>query len=230
MITFANPIQTKNVTAFTPQTIAEADAKYLELRIGIRNYVRKVFEDRDPNTIDEIEQSVQVFSWESIRSLARKGRLCDAYATVLANYGIRKHCSGRVGGLPSNSRDVLSELCKYLNRAKVRHYGLCENITDSFESEATANDGRYPIHRTVALRIDFFQTWLARQTPRDQQIIKDMAYGETTNDLARKYGVSAACISQYRRKYANSWYEFINPKEDDDTDFVEELKKLADKA
>ena len=52
-----------------------------------------------------------------------------------------------------------------------------------------------------------------------------MAMGETTNDLARKYGVSAASISQYRRKYADSWYAFIDPKEE--TDFVEELKELA---
>ena len=227
MITFAKPIA--KAAKVTPQTDAEADAKYVELAPGIRNYVRKRFEEcRDPNSLDELVQSVQVYSWESIRSLARKGRLCDAYATVLANYGIRKYLTGRVGGIPSNSTDVLGERCKYLNRAKVKNYGLCEHVTDSFESEATANDGRYPVHRTVGLKIDFFENWLTKQTPRDQRIIKDMAMGETTNDLARKYGVSAASISQYRRKYAESWYAFIDPKEE--TDFVEELKELAKEA
>jgi len=222
MITFATPKTTK----VTPHTKEEADAKYHSLRIGIRNYVKKTFEDRDPNFIEEIEQSVQVFAYESILSLAKKGRLCDAYATILAQFGIRKHLTGRPGGLRSNSRDVFGEMCKYLGRSKIKHYGLAENITDSFESESTANDGRYPIHRTVALKIDFFENWFAHQTPKDQEIIRLLAYGETTGDVAKKYNVSPAMVTYWRRKYEKSWNEFISdPKEK--PDLLDELRELA---
>ena len=219
--------KSKKVTKISQSILKKAHAKYEELRMGIRNYVRKVFDGRDPDFVEEIEQSVQVYSYESILSLAQKGRLCDAYATTLAQYGIRRYMVGRPGGLRQSSTDVTSPRCQYLGRSKVKHYGLCEHIADTFQSEATVVDGRYPVHKTVALRIDFFETWLANQSRRDQEIIKDMAYGETTNDLAMKYGVSAASISCYRRKYADSWYAFINPPEK--TDWIEELRELAAK-
>ena len=227
MIAIAKPITTTKDTKNTPNTIAEADAKFLELMPGIRNYVQIAYSNRNRNATEDAEQSVLFYALTAIRSLAAKGRLEDAHPTILAGYGLRRHRIGRVGGVRENCRDVLAERCQHLRRTEVLHQGLCEHIADTFQSEATVVDGRYPVHRTVALRIDFFETWLAKQTPRDQQIIKDMAYGETTNDLARKYGVSAASISQYRRKYEKSWNEFINPKED--TDLIDELKELADK-
>ena len=224
MIAIAKPKTVK----ITSKAEREAHAKFCELAPGISNYVRKTFRKRDPNSLDEIEQSVLVFSFETIRSLAAKGRLNDAYATVLARYGIRKHLTGRIGGIPSSSTDVLGERCRFLNRAKVEHYGLCENISDSFESEATANDGKYPIHRTVALKIDFFDTWLAKQTSKDQAIIQDLAMGYTTTEVAKAHNISMGRVSQLRKTYAESWYAFIEPKVDE-IDFIDELKKLASK-
>ena len=215
-------------TKVSPRVKAAADGKYLELRIGIRNYVRKHFEDWNPDTVEEIEQSVQVFAYETILSLAKKNRLHDAFATTIAQYGIKKHMTGRPGGLPSNSTDVLGERCKYLRRVKVSNHGLCENVADTFQSEATVVDGRYPVHRTVALRIDFFETWYRQQTPKDQIIIRELAMGHTTTEVAQANGISMGRVSQLRKAYAKSWYEFISdPK--DKPDLLEELKALADK-
>ena len=84
---------------------------------------------------------------------------------------------------------------------------------ENFLSDATIVDRKYPVDRTVKLRIDF-ENWFANQTARDQEIINDMAYGETTSDLAKKYKVSAPSISCYRKKYADSWYEFICDSKD----------------
>lgn len=119
----------------------------------------------------------------------------------------------------------MAEHCQLLGRVKVHNAGLADHIADTFESEATAVDARYPVHKTVQLRIDFFQTWLRSQTDRDQQIIRDLAMDETTGDVAKKYGVSPASISQYRRRYADSYYSFINLAEE--TDLLEELRNLA---
>ena len=65
MITFAkNNIFKSNKSTqtqkITPQQKNEADAKYEELRIGIRNFVWKTFDGRDYNFVEEIEQSVLV--------------------------------------------------------------------------------------------------------------------------------------------------------------------------
>jgi DNA-binding NarL/FixJ family response regulator len=64
----------------------------------------------------------------------------------------------------------------------------------------------------VQLRIDY-ETWLADQSPRDQAIVKALSYGFTTNEVARMHRVSAGLISQYRKKYAASWDNYIADKE-----------------
>ena len=50
-----------------------------------------------------------------------------------------------------------------------------------------------------------------QQSVEDQWIITDLAMSETTNAVARKYGVSAGLISQYRKRYAKSWKSFLDP-------------------
>ena len=73
-------------------------------------------------------------------------------------------------------------------------------IADSFQSEATRLSARYPVDRTVQFKMDFFEGWLQAQSERDRSIILDLATGETTGAVARKYGVSDGLISQYRKR------------------------------
>jgi transposase-like protein len=63
----------------------------------------------------------------------------------------------------------------------------------------------------VAFRLDY-EEWCQRQSTRDQAIIADLSMGETTGEVAKKYGVSPALISQFRRKYADSWKVYITDK------------------
>jgi predicted nucleic acid-binding Zn ribbon protein len=208
-------------------TDAEVNAKYLELMPLIVKIAKHAFKDCDADRKADAIQSVLVAAFINLKQLAANGKLEDAYASPIAWYAVQSYKNGRHGGIPSNSRDVLSERCRLLGRSKVQYCGLGWHVTDSFESEATAYDARYPVDKQVQLKIDFFQTWYRNQSPRDQEIIKDLAIGETTTDLARKYKVSLGAVSQWRRKYANSWNEFINPKEE--VDVLEELMTPAGK-
>jgi hypothetical protein len=106
----------------------------------------------------------------------------------------------------------MSQFCQSLGRAKVKHYGICENIADTFESEATATDARDPPDRMVQFRMDFFEGWYHQQSPKDQQIIKDLAMGSTQSEVAKKHGLTSACIAWYRKKYAESWDTFIKDR------------------
>jgi hypothetical protein len=63
----------------------------------------------------------------------------------------------------------------------------------------------------VAFRIDYDE-WCRRQSARDQAIITDLSMGETTGTVAKKHGVSDGLISQYRRRYADSWRAYIADK------------------
>ena len=60
---------------------------------------------------------------------------------------------------------------------------------------------------TAAARIDV-ATWYRTLPMRDRKIAKVLATGETTSAAAKKFGVSAARISQVRRELAESWEEF----------------------
>ena len=58
---------------------------------------------------------------------------------------------------------------------------------------------RTAVPEQVQFRLDF-PAWLATLSERDRRVIADMAQGEKTMHLARKYGVSEGRISQLRRQ------------------------------
>ena len=62
-------------------------------------------------------------------------------------------------------------------------------------------------------RLDF-PSWLRTRTDRDRRIIGDMAMGQRTLDLSRKYGISPGRISQLRREFHDDWERFCSPTTD----------------
>jgi hypothetical protein len=160
-------------------------------------------------------QNVLVWAFENLKSLASTGRLQNAYAVSITRFAIGRHHEGRSLGTVTSSCDVMSPHCQNLGRSKVKNFGLAENITDSFTSEAAATDSRYPVDRTVQFKMDFIEGWLQEQTKRDRAIIVDLAMGESTGDVARKYSVSDGLISQYRKRFHASWLAYISDKKDD---------------
>jgi hypothetical protein len=77
---------------------------------------------------------------------------------------------------------------------------------DSFEEQLSHNT-QTPVDEQVAFRIDW-PAWLETLSDRDQRLIKDMGHGERTLDLAEKYGLSPARISQRRREFHDDWQRF----------------------
>jgi hypothetical protein len=170
------------------------------------------FADYNSDKRADAVQNVLCWAFMNLKNLAAKGRLHDAYANPIAKFAIGRHFEGRSLGVTASSTDVMSRYCQSLGRAKTKNYGLAENITDSFESEASAGDGRYPPDRIVQFRMDFHEGWLKQQNPKDREIIRLLAMGERPSDVARKVGVSPACINQYQKRYAKSWNAFISDK------------------
>ena len=193
---------------------AEVNGKFLELMPKITRKANIAFTAYDPDCKEDAVQSVLVTAFINIKQLVAKGRLHDAYASPIARFAIASYRCGRIGGLPDNSQDVMNDRCRHIGRSKIEHAGLALDITDSYELETTATDSRYPVDKTVQLRIDY-AAWCRSQSPIDRKIIKDLAKGETTNNVAKKYGVSASTVSTWRRWYADSWNEFIGPQEEE---------------
>jgi len=76
-------------------------------------------------------------------------------------------------------------------------------------AEALIDNTRTEVPEQVCFRIDF-PAWLADLTERDRRIVTDMAMGERTMHLARKYGISESRISQLRRQFHDGWQRFCD--------------------
>ena len=59
----------------------------------------------------------------------------------------------------------------------------------------------------VSFRLDF-PAWLLTRTDRDRRVVEDLMLGERTLDVARKFGLSPARISQLRREFKQDWQLF----------------------
>jgi len=188
--------------------------KFLELMPFLTQSARRAFSGYNYDKQADAVQNVLVWAFENLKRLASKGRLHDVYAGSLARFAIGRHREGRSLGVVTSSGDVMSSFCQSLGRSKVKNYGLAENIADSFESEATATDARYPVARTVQFKMDFFEGWLQEQTPKHQEIIRLLAMGNSPSEVARKCGVSPVYICQSQKRYRASWNEYIADKKE----------------
>ena len=73
--------------------------------------------------------------------------------------------------------------------------------------DALVEDKRAPVADQVAAKMDV-GAWFATLTKRTGQIAKDLAFGCSTSEVARKHGVTPGRISQFRRSLEQSWAAF----------------------
>jgi hypothetical protein len=73
--------------------------------------------------------------------------------------------------------------------------------------DAIVDDKRASVADQVAAKLDV-SAWFATLTLGVKQIAKDLAFGFSTSEVARKHGVTAGRISQLRRTLETSWLAF----------------------
>jgi DNA-binding NarL/FixJ family response regulator len=73
--------------------------------------------------------------------------------------------------------------------------------------DAMVADKRATVADQVTAKMDV-GAWFATLTKRMKEIAKDLAFGCSTSEVARKYGVTAGRISQLRRTLEESWLAF----------------------
>jgi hypothetical protein len=127
--------------------------------------------------------------------------------TALASFAVRAVQAGRRVLGSESSRDVLSVTAKLRHGIKVFRLPVNGSLAINGWQEALADNLRTPPDEQAAFRLDF-PAWLATRTNRDRHVIADLAVGERTGDVARKYGLSAGRISQLRRAFCEDWARF----------------------
>lgn len=174
-------------------------AGFLAVLPAVQTHAKIQFRHLPPCHREDAIQEAIASACASYQSLAARGRLHVAHPGTLATFALNFVRNGRhVGGHQDAAKDVLSPV------AQRRHSFACRSA--DWRQVAIA-ERRDPIPDTAAFRIDF-AAWLKSLTRRDRRIIAAFLRGEGTGEVAERFGITAARVSQLRRRYEREWGMF----------------------
>ena len=148
---------------------------------------------------DAIEEGI-VHSLLAYVRLHEQGRAEVATASSLAWYSSRHVKRGRPAAARMNGKEPLSRYGQISNGIQIER-------TPNKWMDALVEDKRAAVADQVAAKMDV-AAWFATLTKRMKQIAKDLAFGCSTSEVAKKYGLTAGRISQLRRMLEESWAAF----------------------
>lgn len=180
----------------------------------MRSQLRFAFGRLPPEAREEAIQEGLASTLVAYRRLFERGRAAVARPSPLANYAIRQFSAGRITGGRLNVRDVASTACR-------RRHGLVVERLDG-RDEATGlwreflvEDRTCTPAELAASRIDY-PAWLRTLSCRHREIALALADGGTTRDVARRFGLCPARVSQLRNELKCSWEQFHQPRRNAD--------------
>jgi len=148
---------------------------------------------------DAIEEGV-VHSLLAYIRLHELSRAEAATPSSLAWYSSRQVKRGRPAAGRMNGKEPLSRYGQISNRIKV------ERLPYKW-LDAIVEDKRAPVADQVATKMDV-GAWFSTLSLCMRQIAKDLAFGFSTREVARRHGVTDGRISQIRRTLEASWAAF----------------------
>jgi hypothetical protein len=156
---------------------------------------------------EELLAEMTGLCWRWHLRLAERGKDATRFPTALASYAARAVRSGRRLAGMGRANDVLSPQSRQRYGFAVGKLPDCSSLNGSPLDEALHDSTKSPPDEMAAFRIDL-PCWLATLGTRDRRIAQDMALGYRTQELAAAYRLSAARISQLRRRFEQSWRQF----------------------
>jgi hypothetical protein len=165
---------------------------------------------------DAIQETIAV-SWRWFVRINEQGKDVSEFVSTLASYAVRHVRSGRRLCGSQRAKDAMSPVAQQRHHFKVEPLNCStrqsyetlyadphgQDEMDGYE-ERLRDNSVTPPPDAAAFRIDF-PAWLSRLGPRNREIAQSMAMDLATGELARKYRVSPARISQMRREFWGDW-------------------------
>jgi hypothetical protein len=173
---------------------------FVEILPEIEQRLSHSFRRLDPEAREDAIEEAIVHTLLSYSQLHARGIAESASASSLAWYAVLQVKCGRLAAGRMNSKEPLSRYAQLGNGIQVEH--MHSKWIDSL-----IEDKRAAVADQVAAKLDA-SAWFATLTQRMKQIAKDLAFGYSTSEVARKHGVTAGRISQLRRTLEESWLAF----------------------
>jgi hypothetical protein len=160
---------------------------------------------------DLVAEAVDL-AWAWFIRMAQRGKDATAFPFAVATFAARAVNSGRRLCGQEHSKDALSPLAQRRRGFSVSTLPEYETLSSNPLMDALVDNAVSPVPDQVAFRLDF-PVWLAALGARNREIAQDMAAGERTQDLAKKYRVSQSRISQLRADFYHDWCRFAEESE-----------------
>lgn len=145
--------------------------------------------------------------WKWWLRLVERGKDPSKFVSVLATFAARAVRSGRRVCGQEQAKDVLSPVAQERHGISVNSLPLISTLNTNPLAEALTDNTRSPVPDQVSFRLDF-PAWLETHSSRNRSIAVEMAQGERTQVLARRFKLSPARVSQLRRCFHEQWQQF----------------------
>jgi hypothetical protein len=149
---------------------------------------------------------VLALAWKWYRRLAERGKDPAAFPRALAAFASRHARAGRRLCGQEDTRDALSPTARRRRGFAVGPLPVYGTPGGPWQ-EALVDNTRSPVPEQASFRIDF-PAWLSSLDRRRRSLARQMALGHRTHDLAARFGVSPARVSQLRRELLHDWRRF----------------------
>jgi hypothetical protein len=161
---------------------------------------------------EDAVQEVVAISWKWYVRATEKGKDVHEFVSTLAGYAARHVKSGRKLCTQDRAGDVISPLAQQRKGFVVASLPDGSSLDGNVLDVALHDNTRSPVPDQVCFRIDF-PAWLNTLSERDMRVVEDLMAGERTLDVADKYGLSPARVSQLRRAFMDGWQTFCGDGE-----------------
>ena len=175
-------------------------ARFVAMLPEIEQKLHLAFCRLDPEAREDAIEEGVVHSLLAYVRLAEQGRAEVATPASLAWYSSRQVRRGRPAGGRMNGKEPLSRYAQI-------SCGIQVERQSSHWIDAMVADQRAAVADQVAAKLDV-GAWFATLTRRMKEIARDLAFGCSTGEVARKHGLTAGRISQLRRSLEDSWAAF----------------------
>ncbi|MBA4192574.1 MAG: hypothetical protein C0467_31790 [Planctomycetaceae bacterium] len=145
--------------------------------------------------------------WVWYIRLVQKGRNPAEFISAMARYGVRAVNSGRRACGQKRANDCLSRHCQQFRQPMCNRPPETRIPDENVIEDALCDNTQTPVPDQVQFRCDFGE-WEHRLPTAKQRLVKGLALGHRTKDLATEFGLSPGRISQLRKEFAEDYAAF----------------------
>jgi hypothetical protein len=196
-----------SVQANRPQVLRQQHREqFVNMLPRIRSQARLGFRQLRREHQEDMIEEVIANAYCAFVRLVHRDKASIAFATPLANYAIRQVIAGRRVGSKSNIHDVTSPYARSAQGIIVERLNTFDRAQG--EWRAALIEGRRATPADIAAaRIDM-AAWFRSLSLRNRRIAISLAMGESTSEVAQRFGLSCARVSQIRGLLKANWERF----------------------